>query len=1080
MLMSLHRAFLVPGRLLMALLYANVLIAGSVFGATLNWDPVSGNNQIDEGNGNWGTNPPPNWTADGGLTNQSFTNGDDVIFGGGAAGTAGTVTISGLGVTVGSFSLVAPNAGDFSFRGGDITVTDEFSIASGQTFTASGTFTLDLTNSLVNASQGNLRVDDGEILTIITNGAGVADPGALIHTSFDDNTNVGLDSQGNYNGTTGGNAKFSSSSIIGSGAIEFDGDDDYLSFGDVNEMDQAGDFSLSMWFKRESDVGDDTNHNTDNVLIAQSSGGNNDNLELGTSGNNLEHYMDTTGSDTERTLAVPGGINTDWNHVVLTYDVSASQVQYFYNGVLIGTDSATWSGNLDDSSGSPLTLGLARPGDNDWGDFDGFIDEFYLFESVIDQDAIDALSDASRVDPFGLNLGNLTVEDGSTLRLNSDGSGRSEFVTITSNGNATIEGQAIVNDTLTLNTGSTLTLENSTALTQLGDAVMNDNTQLNLNSDGSGTGNFNSITTSGDTAITGTVASSGDVNVQAGSTLTLVDDFTVSDNATIQVADTGTMVFDDTMTLDFGDSTLDMSDGAMRVTSGNNLTLDLSGTGAPAFTADSVYYNFDTDNAITVDDSGNGFNASVIGGTPTINTSIFVEGDGSGRFDGNDGLRPANGDNIFNDAESLLSVAFWFNLDDVSGSTLNQLFEEGGSTNGVQIYGQGDDLVVEIHNGSGSDYASVTASNALTASEWAHVALVYNNSDISLYLDGMLIGTDTFAATLAAHSSEPGLGNVDGAPFENGTLTGYIDEFYYFDDYVLDADDIAFLSNNRTSSELSHLTLESGSTITLNGDNAQAHFSSITATGDATITGNARLTGTTVDVSPGSTLTTDIALTGSEAFIKNGDGTMILEATEAGTHNGTTTVNAGILALDSPNGTNAIGNSDITLNGGSLRLDSDNVIHNGADLTLAGGTFNLNGHEETMDNLTLNGNSIIDFGAGTVDLTFDDLALTSGQLSIYNWSGAFSQLGTAGTAGSDDRLLFTNITGFSEGDYLGNVVFYSGSGTGKLGFQGRLVAAAEGGGVLELVPVPEASTCLMLGLLGFTALWLRVRAVRAR
>ena len=47
--------------------------------------------------------------------------------------------------------------------------------------------------------------------------------------------------------------------------IYFDGNDDGLSFADLDELDAPREFAISIWFKREADVtGQSTNHGIDN------------------------------------------------------------------------------------------------------------------------------------------------------------------------------------------------------------------------------------------------------------------------------------------------------------------------------------------------------------------------------------------------------------------------------------------------------------------------------------------------------------------------------------------------------------------------------------------------------------------------------------------------------------------------------------------------------------------------------------------------------------------------------------------------------------------------------------------------
>ena len=99
-------------------------------------------------------------------------------------------------------------------------------------------------------------------------------------------------------GTFVGNATWennASKSKFGN-AVYFDGTDDGLSFEDLDELDAPRQFGISIWFKREVDKSGtaiDTNHQINNVLLSQSSGSSNDNLEIGTEGNQVEIYMDS-------------------------------------------------------------------------------------------------------------------------------------------------------------------------------------------------------------------------------------------------------------------------------------------------------------------------------------------------------------------------------------------------------------------------------------------------------------------------------------------------------------------------------------------------------------------------------------------------------------------------------------------------------------------------------------------------------------------------------------------------------------------------------------------------------------------
>ena len=160
--------------------------------------------------------------------------------------------------------------------------------------------------------------------------------------------------------------------------LKFDVYPKIISFGDVNALDSPSAFSVSLWFKRVADhnggysggAGSEaTVHNINNVLIAQSSSSSNDNLEIGTQGSNIEVYLDTQISDTYRTYNA-GIVNDQWYHLALTYSSSADQAKLYLDGELVKTWTE-WGGSLDNSGSSPLSLGMARPNDQQWGAFEG-------------------------------------------------------------------------------------------------------------------------------------------------------------------------------------------------------------------------------------------------------------------------------------------------------------------------------------------------------------------------------------------------------------------------------------------------------------------------------------------------------------------------------------------------------------------------------------------------------------------------------------------------------------------------------------------------------------------------------------
>ena len=133
-----------------------------------------------------------------------------------------------------------------------------------------------------------------------------------------------------------------------------------------------------------------------------------------------------------------------------------------------------------------------------------------------------------------------------------------------------------------------------------------------------------------------------------------------------------------------------------------------------------------------------------------------------------------------------------------------------------------------------------------------------------------------------------------------------------------------------------------------------------------------------------------------------------------------------------------------------------------------------------MGQLTLSANSTIDFSTTGSNLLFNSFVMTSGTLSIYDYTGqANSDNGSA----NNDRLLFSTAPVLSS-TQLAAIQFYSGAGTGFLG--GAAEISYNGYSELVVSAVPEPTTILAgLFLLGFVglrerrrmrSLWRRVAA----
>ena len=168
---------------------ALLLSATSAQAVDYTWDPDAADGGIvTEGSGNWDTTTT-NWTTDVGVTNEVGGTGsdpfnEDLIFGGGTAGTAGTVTLTETGNDYGSIEFLATNAGTYTIDlngnevelrrsgntfliGEDATITD---IAGGGTLTLNGSRQFNFTDSSKTLSISAVIAGGGGTYSVGTGG----------------------------------------------------------------------------------------------------------------------------------------------------------------------------------------------------------------------------------------------------------------------------------------------------------------------------------------------------------------------------------------------------------------------------------------------------------------------------------------------------------------------------------------------------------------------------------------------------------------------------------------------------------------------------------------------------------------------------------------------------------------------------------------------------------------------------------------------------------------------------------------------------------------------------------------------
>ncbi len=197
---------------------------------------------------------------------------------------------------------------------------------------------------------------------------------------------------------------------------------------------------------------------------------------------------------------------------------------------------------------------------------------------------------------------------------------------------------------------------------------------------------------------------------------------------------------------------------------------------------------------------------------------------------------------------------------------------------------------------------------------------------------------------------------------------------------------------------------------------------------------------------------------------QTGSGTTTLSGSEANTYTGPTVIENGVFRLEKDANVTAVAGNVTVNTGGTLLLASTEQIVDTANITLGGGTIQIGGNiTETMNNLTLTADSVIDFGGGDGILEFNDFIFSDGTddytLTVRNWTG---NIGVNGGGGPDQLVFGTELTE----NQLAQIRFE--------GYDPSIQLDD-----LEVVPIPEpgavAAGVGLLGLLG----WRERRRLRA-
>ncbi|KAH8088776.1 concanavalin A-like lectin/glucanase [Aureococcus anophagefferens] len=205
----------------------------------------------------------------------------------------------------------------------------------------------------------------------------------VAHYSFDDGT-AAEDSDGSLDGTI--NGATATTGRDGSGALSFDGSDDYVEFPSAVTADILGNSArtLCLWALIDDFDG--------GALFSYDSNADQKRFGFMTESTAGEFRLLGSGEDYDfLDVAASGSDDGDWHHYCHTYD--GTDWLLYFDATLVHTETVA----LDTGSDNPLTLGVRYSAG--LAATDGSIDEVYVYASALDAASIQVLYDVVTAAP---------------------------------------------------------------------------------------------------------------------------------------------------------------------------------------------------------------------------------------------------------------------------------------------------------------------------------------------------------------------------------------------------------------------------------------------------------------------------------------------------------------------------------------------------------------------------------------------------------------------------------------------------------------------------------------------------------
>lgn len=173
-------------------------------------------------------------------------------------------------------------------------------------------------------------------------------------------------------------------------------------------------------------------------------------------------------------------------------------------------------------------------------------------------------------------------------------------------------------------------------------------------------------------------------------------------------------------------------------------------------------------------------------------SSTAIQGTHSADFDGATTIRYSVDGAFMEQAYAEISFSAWILPDNLTGDLI--IYEEGGTNDGFALWLDDGVLTATARSGGSGTETLIAASTTLTLDGlWHHVAAIFDNGTVTVYLDGASNSNTAGFTSIVAHNNNGGIGGpIDAvAASASGFYSGLMDAVRYSNTQAWAATDIA-------------------------------------------------------------------------------------------------------------------------------------------------------------------------------------------------------------------------------------------------------------------------------------------------